>query len=153
MKKLPYPYPSKVLKTEGAVENYIGSLVSNALSWMRIDGYTFFVLMPGADQWVEDKEAGMSIKVKYPYKSFYVSVQVSTVKNILNAPRDYFGFPNTEKLVFHEVIHILFWHLSELAQRRYVTPTDIIDAEESAVDHLSNVIIGLIRDMRKGKRV
>lgn len=149
MKKLSYPYPSKILKNEKDVYNYIGDLISNALSWLRIDGYSCFILMPGEDQWTEDKESGMSIKVKYPYKTFYISVQKTTITPLLNAPRDYIGFINTERLVFHEIIHILFWHLSELAQRRYTTPTDIIDAEEGDVDHLINVIYSLTRDARK----
>lgn len=150
MNKKQYPIPFKKLKTKEDVKTYIEDLVWNAMTWLKIDGYVFSVLFEGDELFHEDIGYGVSISVQYPYKKFYVSVQKDSLDKCLTQPLSNDGYwNNVEQSIFHECIHILLWRLGEVARRRFTTPEDLTDADEEAVDHLTHIIVDLIRDKRK----
>lgn len=143
-----FPYPDHKLKNLKEVREHFEQLFANALSHLCIDGYRSWVLIPGDESFYEEKEAGFCITVKHPYKSFRVSVQQCTIDRALKSPPNSPFFENTEYGVFHECIHILTWASVELARRRYVTPTNIDETDETLVDHLAKVITDLVQKNR-----
>lgn len=151
MKRL--PIPDKPLKTDAEIKQHFTDLVFNAMSWLKIDGYAFFVALPGQDSFKEHKEYGASISVEFPYKKFTISIQQDSVDKARNQSLSNTGYwENVETSIFHEVIHILVWRLSEIAGRRYTTPTDVNDAEEELTDHLAHLIHDIVLQSRKNKR-
>lgn len=149
MKKL--PYPDKVLKTDEDIREYCEELVFNTMQWLRLAGYLFFIVLPGEDNHKADDLYGMSISVEYPYKKFFISVQKNSIDKMRNAPVKSPVFVNTERSIFHEMFHVLTWQVTELARRRYTTPTAIEDADEYLVDHLANLVHDLVEQIRKSK--
>lgn len=146
-----YPYPDKKLESKEQVEVYYSDLVFNALEHLRIDGYAWYIALPGQEGFTECKEAGASICVEYPYKKFCISLQQDSIDKALVQDLSSPFWKNTERGIFHECIHILVWRLSSLAQKRYVTPTDIEDEEEALTDHLANAFYGAVTDWRTEK--
>lgn len=146
------PIPDKPLKTKDDLRAYYEELIFNALNWLRIDGYVFYVVFKGDDDWVDSAGAGASINVEFPYKKFKVSIQEDSVEKNLSQPLKNKGYwENVESGIFHECIHILVWRLAELAARRYTTPTDVTDAEEELTDHITHMFYPYVRDSRKKK--
>lgn len=134
-----YPYPDKPLKTDKEIKDYYETLIFNCLNWLKLDGYLFYIKLPGDDKFVDHPDAGASICLEYPYKKFSISIQQGTFdktkKEKIRSP----FWENVESSMFHEIIHIITWRGVELAKKHYVTPTDIDDNDEFTVDHLTKV--------------
>lgn len=151
MKK--YPIPDKQITKRDELREHIEELFFNAMAYLKIDSYSFTVVFEGEENFVEHKNAGFSITVDFPYRKFHVSVQKDTVDKAFSKTLSTPGFwQNIEHGVFHECFHILGWRLSELARRRYTTPTDIEDADEELADHLANVFVHRIRQIRNHEK-
>lgn len=156
MKK--WPIPDRALKNNKDIRDHITELVFNCLAWMRLDGYAFFVTLPGDDEWFEDKEsasygvpAGISVTLDFPYKKFTIAIQKDSINNLLKQPLSNSGYwNNLEGSVLHEVTHILVWRIAEIGRRRWTTPKDIEDAEEELVDHIALLMHD---EMIKGRKV
>lgn len=145
-----FPIPDSPLKTDEEIKDHFTDLVFNVMSWLKVDGYAFYVVLPGQDGFVERKDAGACIVVEFPYKKFHVSIQQDSLNKCRNEPLSNTGYwDNIETSMFHEVIHILVWRLAEIAGRRFTTPTDIEDAEEELTDHFAHLIHALVRDGRR----
>ncbi len=142
------PFPDKKLKNVQEVENHISELFFGALSWLEIAGYIFWVWTPGQPEFKEHKGAGLSILVDHPYKKFNVSVQQDSVDKMLQAGLDSPVWAALERSVFHECFHILTWHMTDIAQKRYTTPGELDDADESLVDHLANTVYPMVKEIR-----
>lgn len=152
MKKYPYPSPQKKLKTVDDVSQYITDLTWNALNWLKMDGYVFFVHTPKMEGFHETKESGMNINVTWPYKKFNISIQQNSIDSCLKSnPGDPF-WDNMEDSVFHEVFHVVLWRIDAIADKRYTTPIEMSDANEYTVDHLTHCFMPLIRDLRKHEK-
>lgn len=148
-----YPYPNKKLKDNKDIVAHTLTLVDNALGWLNISGYTYCVLTPDMDGHNTDEsgDVGANIVVEYPYKKFTISIQQIEVDKCLSQKLDSPFWVNYESMLFHELIHIILWRGQELATKRYVTPTDIEDENEATTDHLTNVIYGLVKELRAKK--
>lgn len=146
-----FPYPDQKPKDKKEVELHFAELVSNALEHLNIGGYTWNILLPDEDGFSEDKDAGASITVEYPYKRFAISIQQNTIDRALKAELDSGFWPNAERSMFHECFHILTWRISVLSEKRYVTQREINDADEELVDHLAIVFLESVKDWRKEK--
>jgi len=149
MKK--YPFPNKNLKTLPEVKEHFVELVSNAMNWLMVDGYTWFVLMPDDENHHKDDTAGACIVVEYPYKKFHISIQQSEIDKCLAQKKDSPFWKNLELMMVHEVIHIILWRLEHLAYKRHVTEQDIRDENEAVVDHLANIVHTAMMEVRKNK--
>jgi hypothetical protein len=148
-----FPYPDKALKTNDQLRGYFEEVIFNTLSWLKLDGYNFYILFPEDDEFFQtDTDAGAAIRLEYPYKKFKVSIQQDTVDKCKSEKLDAPFWLNCEASIFHEIIHIITWRGTELAKQRYVTPTDIDNQDEYTVDHLANVIYPLVKENRKLKK-
>ncbi|MES2212205.1 MAG: hypothetical protein V4490_03600 [Pseudomonadota bacterium] len=152
MKKI--PYPPKQLKTKQKAKEYLVELVSNAMSWLKIDGYAFSILSQSDTDFEHDADAGFCITVQFPYKKFRISVQESCLKDLCEVkPSNKQYWERIERSIFHEVIHVLVWRIAELGGRRFTTAKDIHDAEEELTDHLAIAFYALLDEHRKGKKL
>lgn len=143
------PYPDKPLKTDEEIRQYFTDLVFNAMAWLKIDGYAFYVVLPGQSTFTEHEEAGACIKVEFPYKKFVISIQKDSVDKCRTEPLSNLDYwDNAETSIFHECIHILVWRLAEIAGRRFTTQTEIRDAEEELVDHFAHLVHKFVSDQR-----
>lgn len=147
-----YPFPNKKLKTTEDVRSHFGELIANAMNWLMLDGYTWYVIMPDEQKWHEDVNAGATITVEYPYKKFQISIQRSEVEKCLAQKKDSPFWKNLEGMMVHEVLHVVLWRLEHLAYQRHVTEQDIKDENEAVVDHLANVIHSAMQEVRKHKK-
>lgn len=150
MKK--FPYPDKVLTTKEQIRTHIEDLTENAMNYLKVCGYTFHASIPGNASFQKHQDAFLSISMIYPYKKFVISVQQQCLSELIDAPLKSAIWENTERSVFHEIIHIILWRGTELAQTRFVTPTDIENENEFTTDHLANVIHPLVEELRKAKK-
>lgn len=147
------PIPDKPLKTDAAIRTYHEELIFNALAWLKIDGYIFYVLLPGDHGFIERENAGACISVEYPYKKFKVSIQKDSLDKCKSAKLSETGYwHNVEMSIFHECVHIILWKLGELARRRFTTPDDMTDADEEATDHITHIVCEQVREARKRKK-
>lgn len=149
MKK--WPYPDKDIKTKDQVRRHFEELIFNALSWLKIDGYTYVTLVPGDADFRERDGAGVCIVVAYPYKKFAVSIQQDSLDKAFKEKRISHFWENVEDGVFHECFHILVWELAEIARMRYATFPQIENSEEALVDHLTHILMPLVKDSRRAK--
>lgn len=142
--------PKKTIKTKKQLEDYLGHLMHNAMGWLKLDGYILYINFPGDNDFTDvGKEFSFNIDQHYPYKDIYLSVQQDTIDKAFNKKLNSPFWKNLERSIFHEATHILSREISELAERRYTTPTEISNAEEKMVDHLSNVIYEMVEQIRK----
>jgi hypothetical protein len=144
-----YPYPDKPLKTDKEIKDHYETLIFNCLNWLKLDGYRFYVLLPGDDNFTRHDNAGASICVEYPYKKFSVSIQQDSVDKAKKEKPTAPFWENIESSMFHEIMHIITWRGVELAKKRYVTPVDIDENDEFTVDHLTNTFYSVIRETRE----
>lgn len=143
------PYPDRAILDKQDMNEYITKLVFNAMAWLKVDGYVFYVLFPGDPGFRENQDAGASITVEFPYKKFRISIQQDSMEKMRTEPLSNKAFwRNIESSIFHEVIHILVWRISELAARRFTTQEDIREADEELTDHFTHLIHSLVVDHR-----
>jgi len=148
MKKI--PIPDKQLRNDKDIVQHIESLIFNCMEWLQISGYVFYVFLPKNKDHLKSEDAGLSIVVEYPYKKFNVSVQQDSIDKMLTQPISNVEFwEDIESSVFHECAHILLWKTEELAKRRYTTPTEISDENETVTDHLTHIITSMLQEIRK----
>lgn len=119
--------------------------------WLKIDGYIWYLLIPGDKGFRESSDAGACIVTEFPYRKFFISIQQDSIDKVLNEKTTALIFKNIERSMVHELLHVLFAPLAEIARKRFVTGSELVDAEETAVDHLSICIHEMICDVRKRK--
>lgn len=146
MKK--YPYPDEKLVSKEEIRTHIENIVRNCMRHLNIDGYDWHIILPQENNWYEDSSAGASVSLTYPYKKFRISIQETEVvkmrEQVLTSP----FWVNLEQSMIHELMHVIIWRFSTLANKRHITSTDIADEEETLVDHLSIAFCSLLHDWR-----
>ena len=147
MKK--FPYPDKEIKTVKQAEEHIVELVYNAMSWLRIDGYNFYITTPKEYSFVEREGSGIVITTEYPYKKFHISLQQDSIDKMLKAKKDAAVWINIEKSIMHEMFHLVLHRLTAMAHKRFLSPSEVEDTEEYLVDHLVSVFYPYMENSRK----
>lgn len=147
MKK--FPFPDKVLKTNDQIQAHFSELAFNAMLYLKLDGYNFWIMLPGNENFVEHKDSGASITLEYPYKKFSISIQQDTIKKCLTEKINSPFWRHVEESIFHELIHIILWNYVVLARKRFTDPDAIDDFDEFTTDHLTHCIYPLVEQLRK----
>ncbi len=139
-------YPTKLLRTPAAVEEYAGNLAHEICALLGIAGYKIYIYMPGTNEWHKADDAAMSIRVEYPYKKICISVQKDTLEKCATAKLSSGGYWDSfVHGMIHEIIHVILWDLMEVARARVITKRELDDVEEKTTDHIANVIHKMLR--------
>lgn len=150
---MPYPQPKKKLKDKEDVRAWIRDVFKNAAAHLQLDGYNISFCLDGELGSAEKEKDGstLSIDINFPYRHIYLTIHQRFIENSLKADTKNPWWITAEQLVIHESVHVVLWHLVHVAQKRYTTSSEIEEAEESAVDHISIVIQSILQDLREAR--
>lgn len=73
----------------------------------------------------------------------YLNAQISVYEEKLAEEWKEFGEKCVRETCYHEVLHIIFGEISDLAEKRFCTESELATAEERIVENLSRVIVSL----------
>lgn len=148
-----FPYPVRALTTYEDVRTFTEGLIFNCMEYLQLSGYKFYVVLPGEKEYKEIKEAGASVDLEYPYKRFKIILQETSVNNVLAEKNlTAASWKNFEKMVFHECLHIVLWHLTQIGEKRFISGREIDEVNETTTDHLTHVIQDLVWRCRDAAR-
>ena len=142
------PYPDNELKTVAECEKYVIDLTYNSLSWLRIDGYNWYIANPKDKDFVHMEGSGFVITTTYPYKKFHISLQQDSIDKMIGVKKNSEIWVNIEKSILHETFHLLLSRLVAQAHKRFLSPNEVTDHEEYVIDHLVGVFYPLLSNHR-----
>lgn len=141
-------FPTKAPKNDKQVESYFVELALVIAKHLNISGYKIFVYMPKDEGWHDgsDDDAGITVRVEYPYKSIKISLQKDTVEKAKKCAVPSGFWSNSVHGMIHEMTHVMLWNLMAVARARCITKRELDDLEETTVDHIANLLHSLLRD-------
>lgn len=137
-------YPKKKLKNKRQIKDYYTVLTFQVLRILQIDGYKLYIYWPGESDHCAFAGASMCVSVEYPYRRINLSIQQDSINKILSASPTDPLFKSILRSLFHECFHVLVWQFAHIAEKRFVAPRELEEAEENLVDHLANVTFDLV---------
>lgn len=129
------------------IEKFVAERFRQVMNVLDLDGYKFYVLQEGDNDWSEPANRSFSVRREYPYKRIflYVGSDIGT--------EDPCG--NMADTLIHEGTHIVLWELCEVARDRFINEGQLEKAQEETTDRLAEVISrqnDTIQELRKELR-
>lgn len=147
MKKI--PFPDGKLDTIEKKREHLRELVLNTLEIFYLTGYAGKILFPGEKGFDEGHydDTMMSIDCNYPYRDFKISVQ-QKVLDAMQEEHDSYYWIGLERVIMHELIHLVIAPFSDAANRRCVTHKELENQEENVTDHMMLIASRLVKAYR-----
>ncbi len=145
-----YPYPDIGLYSAIDQKEYLEEVVRECQKVLKLDAYVGKVLFPGETGFEKDHDEDClaSINTNYPYREFEISVSQKMLDKIAGAMPAGDEWLDVERVILHELGHVLVATLADTAIRRYVTSKEIENAEENLADHIAILVHALVCEAR-----
>lgn len=148
------PFPDQPLISLAEQAAYLQELLQYCMAMAQMSGYIGKILVPGDaghDKDESDKECTAIVHTNYPYREFEISIQKKTIDKIMDALPGSDEWYAIERIILHEIIHVMIGRVSESLKRRFIAEDEAIEAEENLCDHIMIAIHANVMIARKYK--